>query len=546
MSISPERIAAILAAARAKKAAAAPEVIKESVLPAITNTETTTSASGITYNKEQQEFINLATAGKSCILIGPAGTGKTTCMEGTVTSLIQSGKVPKLSTVGHKYLPTGTPGIIVIAFTRRAVANIRKRMPEDMKKNCITHHKLMEYQPEQTEIYDPETGKYKRSMRFMPNRSPQNPLPPEIHTVIIEESSMYSVEYFNELSACLPKTVQFILLGDIQQLPPVFGSAILGYKMLEYPTVELTQVYRQALESPIIRLAHRILSGKPIPASEYPEWKFPDQLTLHPWKKKIDASDALNTIAKFFKTAYDNNVYDPGVDAILIPFNKSCGTDELNKHIANHLARARGAMTYEIVAGFTKVYLSVGDKVLYDKEDAEVVDIKVNPTYLGATPAVASTTLDYWGFDSTIQKAAEVTDAEVDFMLQMASVDNDEERVRKASHIVKLRMNETERDIEISSASELNALLLGYALTVHKSQGSEWRKVFFVLHNSHATMVQRELLYTGVTRAKQELYVICEPETFTKGILGQRIKGNTLAEKAEFFKGKVDFKKQLS
>jgi ATP-dependent exoDNAse (exonuclease V) alpha subunit len=52
-------------------------------------------------------------------------------------------------------------------------------------------------------------------------------------------------------------------------------------------------------------------------------------------------------------------------------------------------------------------------------------------------------------------------------------------------------------------------------------------------------MLQRELLYTGVTRAREELYVICEPESFTKGITSQRIKGNTLAEKAEYFKGKV-------
>jgi ATP-dependent exoDNAse (exonuclease V) alpha subunit len=52
-------------------------------------------------------------------------------------------------------------------------------------------------------------------------------------------------------------------------------------------------------------------------------------------------------------------------------------------------------------------------------------------------------------------------------------------------------------------------------------------------------MLQRELLYTAVTRAREELYIICEPEMFAKGILSQRVKGNTLAEKAEFFKGKI-------
>jgi ATP-dependent exoDNAse (exonuclease V) alpha subunit len=57
--------------------------------------------------------------------------------------------------------------------------------------------------------------------------------------------------------------------------------------------------------------------------------------------------------------------------------------------------------------------------------------------------------------------------------------------------------------------------------------------------DSHATMLQRELLYTAVTRAREELYIICEPETFVNGIKSQRVKGDTLAEKAEFFKGKL-------
>ena len=86
----------------------------------------------------------------------------------------------------------------------------------------------------------------------------------------------------------------------------------------------------------------------------------------------------------------------------------------------------------------------------------------------------------------------------------------------------------------------MNSIVMAYALTVHKSQGSEWRKVFFILHQSHNTMIQRELMYTACTRAREELYVICEPDSFEKGITGQRIRGNTLTEKAQFFKGKLE------
>jgi ATP-dependent exoDNAse (exonuclease V) alpha subunit len=58
-------------------------------------------------------------------------------------------------------------------------------------------------------------------------------------------------------------------------------------------------------------------------------------------------------------------------------------------------------------------------------------------------------------------------------------------------------------------------------------------------------MVQRELLYTAVTRAREELYIICEPESFVKGILSQRVKGDTLEEKAQYFMGKLDKQQEL-
>jgi exodeoxyribonuclease V alpha subunit len=352
---------------------------------------------------------------------------------------------------------------------------------------------------------------------------------------------MISVELFQEILDACPHNPQFIFLGDIQQLPPVFGSAILGFKMLELPTIELVQIYRQALESPIIRLAHRILSGNPIPVSEFPEWKVPSQLTLHPWKKKLDADLGCLTFAKFITAAIDAKQYDPESDMILCPFNKSFGTDEINKHIAQHLAIQRGAMVHEVIAGFNKYYYSIGDRVLVEKEDAVIIDIFPNPEYSGVKPSPASLTLDYWGAEqgSPHHINPEYSEDDIDRMLEAAGADQ-EDRVRQCSHTIRVRMVDTGSEISIKTASDVNAIIMGYCLTVHKSQGSEWRKVFLILHQSHATMIQRELLYTACTRAREELYCICEPNTFEKGITSQRIKGNTLAEKAEFFKGKVD------
>ena len=521
------------------------EIEEEKVEPEIEvepneeDTHTGIDGSVITYNQKQKEFVYLLSSGKSCVLIGAAGTGKTTGTQGGTQALLQSGLVPILQGCQHKHLIDGTPGILLISYTRRAVNNIRKVQSEELKANCITSHKLLEYAPEYFEVYDPITEQYKKTMRFEPTRNSENPLPDTIHTIVVEEASMLSVELYKELTDALGHSIQWVFIGDINQLPPVFGSAILGFKMLELPVIELTEVYRQALESPIIRLAHRILSGKVIPVEEYEEWHTPNQLTIHPWKKKLHPDTALMTLAAFFIKAYDSGSYNPDHDMILIPYNKSCGTIELNKNIANHIAKKKGAVTYEVMAGFNKHYFSIGDKVLYDKEDAEIEEITYNSAYTGARVQPESKTLDYWGHnpkpESTYNSNPSGVD-DVDFLLDQVA--SSEDRVTQASHNIVVRLLDTGVSVDINKAADVNNLLHSYALTVHKAQGSEWRKVFLCLHQSHATMLQRELLYTAVTRAREELYIICEPESFTKGIRSQKIKGNTLAEKAEWFKGK--------
>lgn len=547
LSISPSRLAEIR-----EKLAAAKKLREETELTPYDMKEVkaldVVDHNSITYNEKQKEFVELATTGKSCILVGAAGTGKTTCMQGVAESLIQSGIAGFYKNDGHKTLKDGTAGVVIVAFTRRAVANIRKRMPADLKGNCLTIHALLEFEPVYSEIVDPTTGLMKKTMEFLPKRNSYLPLSTSIHTVIVEESSMVSGSpldsdsqlLFNRLKSALPHNPQYIFLGDIQQLPPVFGAAILGYKMLELPVVELTEVYRQALESPIIRLAHRILSGIPIPVTEFPEWKVENKLTLHNWKKKIRDDDALHTIAAFFTKAIDTGAFNTDEDIILLPFNKGCGTLELNKHIAGHLAKKYNRVVHEVVAGFNKVYYSCGDKVLVDKEDAIITRIVPNPAYTGKNYQEPSATLDYWGFNSEGHEEHRhiMSDEDIDRILELAAASS-EDRVLQSSHTIYYKRYNSDTEQFVSTASDLNAMLLGYSLTVHKAQGSEWRKVFCVFHQSHATMVARELLYTAVTRAKEELYVICEPETFVNGINTQRIKGNTLAEKAEFFKGKL-------
>lgn len=521
------------------------------------------------WNKEQQEFLDFADTGEDCCLIGKAGTGKTTVTREGVKRAMSSGRIGPLAT-STKFLREGAPGVVVVSFTNRAVKNIARGMPKDLQGNCLTVHKLLEFQPTPYEYKDSE-GNWKTSMRFEPARTKFNPLPTTLKCIIFEESSMISVELWKQLMEALPHKVQMIYLGDLQQLPPVYGSAILGFKLLEHKVIELTEIYRQAADSPIISLAWEIASGKPIipqvkdevtttkdgkqiksKVQHFDHKNIPGKLNIRPFKKRLDSDDALHIISKLFKNLFDNGEYSPMEDMIMIPFNKQFGTTELNKNIANFLGKHRKAQVYEIIAGFQKHYYAVGDKVMVEKQEAIIEEIVINGRFVSSVvPLSPSDNLNRWGMynmdegDVHIEESNEksLEDVENFLALTMSSQKGDEDEVRQqASHIIKCRVigaSPEDPVIEISTAGEYSATSFAYALTVHKCQGSEWKKCFLILHRSHAVMLSRELLYTAVTRARESLYILCEPDSLTKGVTTQRIKGNSIAEKAEYFKGKI-------
>lgn len=516
---------------------------------------------GLEQNAEQTAYIKLCLQGKNCILIGAAGTGKTTVQGIAAHIMMHSGKLSPIS-AGHstKYLVEGLPGVAIVSFTNRAVNNIRYKMPKDLQPHCVTIHKLLEFAPVWYEVEDPDNpGEYYKSMRFEPQRNKFNPLPSSLRRIVIEESSMVETGLFAQLLDACPHDVQIILLGDLNQLPPVFGSAILGFKMLEWPIVELTKIFRQAAKSPIISFAWDIKNGvtldpmKAVDPTNPKRYIIPsfvaknveDKLHIRQWQKKLSDTEALFTAVSFFNKLHDAKEYDPDEDIILIPFNKAFGSIELNNGISQHLGEKRGAIVHEVIAGFKKYYLAVGDKVMYQKEDAYIEDIVANAEYLGKPYQKASKTLDRWGQQQVAADAGYAdtlsTSDDMDKFLETAvsNLEN-EDRSTVASHTVVLRRCADNVELELDAAGEINNIIGGYAITIHKAQGSEWRKVFCVFHHTHATMLQRELLYTAVTRARESLYILCEPNTFERGVLSQKIKGTTLAEKAEYFKGKQD------
>ena len=615
---SAEEFAAMLARLRAKKAASNPPVSNlgldklvatlksssttqvnlssllvgssseaiEDTLREITDDEpsTLTSASrqigvakDVILNEKQQLFNDTVLAGKSCCLIGAAGTGKTTSMKTVTQSLIAQDLLPKLRS-STKHLLIGYPGAAILSYTRKAVNNIRHAVVEGLKPHVLTMHKLLEFQPIFYEIEDPKNpGNWKKTMRFEPSKTRINPLPSDLVLMVYEESGMIGTELYNLMQEAMPHKHQEVFLGDLQQLPPVFGSAILGYKLLELPVIELTEIHRQAMNSPIIALAQALMAGdasvfdptRTKVTEEHPttgrileRWKVPSlevfskkteegEVKFQIWQKKLTPENAINVISVQFNAWHRDGSYNPAEDIILTPYNRlgTFGCEELNLKISNWLGKERNADVYEVIAGFKTYYLAIGDRVLYDKEDARIISIRRNGEYLGKEPQPHSVYLDRWGHTQRPANAAETTSVETfldedaieDFILRAAN-SSSEDRVQAASHVIEIQYaygdTLNERVEVLSNASQINNLIGGYALTVHKFQGSEADKVYLILHVSQAKMIRRELLYTAVTRAKKHLHIICDGDSFWKGIQSQAIKGNTVAEKAEQFKGK--------
>jgi len=528
-------------------------------------------------NVEQSRAVDwFGLQGKSGCLIGPAGTGKTTTMKAIIRAIILSGRVPIIPEEDtHKYIHTGLPGIYGGSFTRIATRNLRDNTPSEIQANIHTVHRLLEFEPVFKEVLDAETGKVRTVRYFIPTRNIHRKLSSALKVFILDESSMIGLTLHEYLINAMRMGSQIIYIGDIAQLPPVMDTAILGYKLLELPVVELIHVYRHS--GVIVNLANHIRIGNTIPAARFvvpystnlrrmprkivedaiQEWNKEEdgsKVTIHLWKNRLEGEvgqlRAIQNIANFFYKELESGAYIPEKHMILMPYNKAVGTIETNKFLANYMGKKRNAEVHEVISGFEKHYLAIGDKVFFEREESVISHISKNGLYSGKIPQPSAITLDRWGHNSA-GKAQTDDKAEFDSIENLININlasDDEERKNQASHVIevkKLRDIEDEgfddaKEYTCSAASEVNSLIFGYALTIHKAQGSQWEKVYCIFHNSHNRNLQRELLYTAITRAQKELYIICEPETFVQGVLSQHIIGNTLAEKAEYFKGKKE------
>ena len=525
----------------------------------------TENSSKAILNNQQQKAVELALAGQSFVLIGPAGTGKTFTVKYILEELIREHKLP-LMTETTKTLEKGDYGFIASSSTRRATNVVRKGLPSGLK--AATGHALLEYEPEFYAEIDAESGKLINKMRFIATRNKRNPLPSGLSLIALDEASMLSVDFHNEILAAVPHQPQIIYIGDLAQLKPVFGDAILGYKLNELPVVELTQVYRQK-DGEILDFITDVRQGILIKDFKLPQYNN-ERLQINHFKMPERKEVRLMQFGNYLQKAIDDGLISPlEGDLILCPFNVGVGTQELNKFVADYYDQKMHRQIIPVIAGMVTNYLAIGDKILVARNDAIITDIKINPKYSGRIPPPPSHKLNRWAglrntkYGEIDLAAVELEDSEDQLEMLLAaqghnldldveSLINDAEKIKlAASHIISYSfLDPTEQQITeyltsktsnietASSAGDVNKIELAYCISVHKSQGSQANHVIILLSNQHSVMLCRELLYTAASRAQKKLTIICDQGNINKCISNARIKGETIQEKAEFFKGR--------
>lgn len=287
--------------------------------------------------------------------------------------------------------------------------------------------------------------------------------------IIIDEMSMVDTWLAYQLLKALPEDCQIIFVGDQDQLPPVGPGQVLK-DMLDsqvVPTVELGQVYRQANGSSIVEMAHQ-LKHNIIPPDLTAKTGDRSFIQSHAAQIPTVVSQIIQSALKKGFTIYDVQVLAP-------MYRGDAGIDNLNRMIQELVNPKKSVKTKEMAFGDTTY--RIGDKVL------QLVNQPQSNVFNGDMGEVIA-----------IFRAKETTD-NVDQLI--VSFDGNEVTY---------------------SRGDLSQLTLAYCCSIHKSQGSEFPMVIMPVVRSYYKMLRKNLLYTGLTRAKDFLILCGEPDTFVRGI----------------------------
>ena len=325
-----------------------------------------------------------------------------------------------------------------------------KRMSEVTGMDAKTIHRLLEVE------WDEDDKPYFR-------RNAQNPL--DCDALILDELSMIDIHLFANLLEALPMGCRLILVGDSDQLPPVGSGNVLQDLIISemLPVVKLTQVFRQALESKIITNAHRIVAG------EMPDLKNDGKDFFHMERPNpfLTAQTVVELCKDRLPTAYG---WDPLSDIqVICPSRKGeTGTTNLNRLLQAALNPPDETKNEITVAG---QIFRTGDKIMQIKNNYNIE------------------------WESKDDKGTGIFNGDIGIL----------KKVDSKANVVTVDFDGRETVIPGEYLSELE---LAYAITVHKSQGSEFKAVIIPAINIVPNLAYRNLLYTAVTRAKDMLITV--------------------------------------
>ena len=374
-----------------------------------------------------------------------------------------TGKTTSVRAIVELFVRMGLD-VVLAAPTGRAA----KRMGEVCGKEAQTLHRLLGMS------WNEVTGE----VTFRKNE--KEPL--EADAVIVDEMSMVDVLLLSSLLKAIPKGKRLILVGDPDQLPPV-GPGFPFSDMLRsgvLPTVCLTEIFRQAQQSLIVMNAHRVNRG------QLPELK---TVTSDFFFMRRNSEDSLNQLIRDLCTTRlpKNMGIQPSEIQVLSPTRKGAvGTAALNKMLQAVLNPAGQGKKEK---AFGEILFREGDRVMQVKNNYDIMWKKTDGTAVG--------TGIFNGDVGTI-----------------AAIEPNEERMRVV-------FDDREAEYDFTQLGELEP---AYAITVHKSQGSEYRAVILTAWNGSPYLLNRSILYTAITRARELLIIVGREETIA--VMTQNAKKN--------------------
>ena len=402
----------------------------------------------------QRKAVELAVSRGVLLISGGPGTGKTT----TINAII-------------RFFLADVKSVLLAAPTGRAA----KRMTEATGYEAATIHRLLGYKAMGEEDEQENRGTEEEFWRF--ERDPDNPL--EADAVIIDEMSMVDLFLFHALLRAIRPGTRLIMVGDIHQLPSVGPGRVLRDLMESgaFCSITLQKIFRQAKQSDIVMNAHRILQGQQLDLENHSRDCF--------FLERRDPKVIYKHIVLLMEQMLPKYVQGTRDDIqVLTPMRKGAlGCIRLNEVLQSVLnPEAPGKKE---TRAHDQVF-RVGDKVMQTRNNYQMEwEIPGN-------------------FGMPIEKGAGVFNG--DFGV-IADVDTE---------LAELIVRFDEDKVVHYPFTQLEDLELAYAITVHKSQGSEYPAVILPLLSGPSGLFNRNLLYTAITRARKCVVILGERETIAQ------------------------------